>query len=156
MVKVLSCYQSHHSVADLGWFPGFNGTPLSCMKVLIILYYDKLTRSVGPVDYMVLMEPPPCEQQNYSDCGSLWSEFWSPRAQRRLRTHHNTSSSWRLYQHSATKYVRSGTCLLVLLSDSSRSSQPAQGENLCGLPTIADSIRFVHGMDRHLSYSDGV
>ena len=34
--------------------------------------------------------------------------------QRRLCTNHNTSSSWRLNQHSATKHVKSGTCLLVI------------------------------------------
>ena len=38
-------------VPRVPWNPSF-------MKVLIILYYDKLTRSVGPVDYIALMEPP--------------------------------------------------------------------------------------------------
>ena len=53
-------------VPRVQWNPSF-------MKVLIILYYDKLTRSVGPVDYIALMEPLPQEQQNYSDC--IWSVF---------------------------------------------------------------------------------
>ena len=38
-------------VPRVPWNPSF-------MKELIILYYDKLTRSVGPVDYIALMEPP--------------------------------------------------------------------------------------------------
>ena len=44
---------ARHTVADLGWFPGFHGTPLfmRVCHMLIILYFDKLTRSVGPVDY---------------------------------------------------------------------------------------------------------
>ena len=38
-------------VPRVPWNPSF-------MKELIILYYDKLTRSVGPVNYIALMEPP--------------------------------------------------------------------------------------------------
>ena len=69
-------------MADLGWFPGFHGTPLSCMKVLIILYYDKLTRSVGPVDYngtLYLMSSKII--LTVAHLQVLWSEVWSPRAQ---------------------------------------------------------------------------
>ena len=47
--NVFECKQALSSggfrvVPRVPWNPSF-------MKVLIILYYDKLTRSVGPVDY---------------------------------------------------------------------------------------------------------
>ena len=45
----------------------------SCMKVLIVLYYDKLTRSVGSVDYIALMEPPTSRAAKVFDCSSLTS-----------------------------------------------------------------------------------
>ena len=51
-------------VPRVPWNPSF-------MKVLVLLYYDKLTRSVGPVDYNSHNGTPlPHEQQNYSDCSS--------------------------------------------------------------------------------------
>ena len=53
-------------VPRVPWNPSF-------MKVLYILYYDKLTRSVGPVDQNLYGTPLPYEQQNYSDCSSLIS-----------------------------------------------------------------------------------
>ena len=39
-------------MADLGWFPGFHGTPLSRTGLLFYkLYSKKLTQPTGPVDY---------------------------------------------------------------------------------------------------------
>ena len=65
-------------VPRVPWNPSF-------MKVLIILYYDKLTRSVGPVDYnsfngtLYLMNSKII--LTVAHLQVLWSEFWSPRAQ---------------------------------------------------------------------------
>ena len=65
-------------VPRVPWNPSF-------MKVLIILYYDKLTRSVGPVDYnsptgtLYLMSSKII--LTVAHLQVLWSEFWSPRAQ---------------------------------------------------------------------------
>ena len=65
-------------VPRVQWNPSF-------MKVLIILYYDKLTRSVGPVDYIALMEPPTSRAEKLAHLQVLWSEFWSNRL---LKTRH--------------------------------------------------------------------
>ena len=50
-----------------------------------ILYYDKLTRSVGPVDYIVFMEPLYLMNSKIILTAAylqvLWSDYWSPRAQ---------------------------------------------------------------------------
>ena len=65
-------------VPRVPWNPSF-------MKVLIILYCDKLTRSVGPVDYnspnrtSYLMSSKII--LTVAHLQVLWSEFWSPRAQ---------------------------------------------------------------------------
>ena len=65
-------------VPRVPWNPSF-------MKVLIILYYDKLTRSVGPVDYnspngtLYLMSSKII--LTVAHLQVLRSEFWSPRAQ---------------------------------------------------------------------------
>ena len=57
----------------------------SSMKMFIILYYDKLTRSVGPVDYNSPNGNPYLMSSKIiltvAHLQVLWSEFWSPRAQ---------------------------------------------------------------------------
>ena len=58
-----------------------------------ILYYDKLTGSVGPVDYIIVfMEPLYLMNSKIiltaAHLPVLWSEFWSPRANRLLKTRH--------------------------------------------------------------------
>ena len=67
-------------VPRVPWNPFF-------MKVLIIilLYYGKLTRSVGPVDYNSPNGTPYLMSSKIiltvAHLQVLWSEFWSPRAQ---------------------------------------------------------------------------
>ena len=50
-----------------------------------ILCYDKLTRSVGPVDYIVFTEPLYLMNSKIIVTAAhlpvLWSDYWSPRAQ---------------------------------------------------------------------------
>ena len=58
-----------------------------------ILYYDKLIRSVGPVDYIVFMEPLYLMNSKIiltvAHLPVLWSDYWSPRAQQTiLKTRH--------------------------------------------------------------------
>ena len=59
-----------------------------------MLYYDKLTRSVGPVDYNSPNGTPYLMSSKIiltvAHLQVLWSEFWSPRAQ---QTTQNTSFS---------------------------------------------------------------
>ena len=68
-------------MADIGWLPGFHGTPL--MKVLIILFYDKVTISVVPVEYS--LDRTACLMNSIiiltvAYLRVLLNEFWSPRA----------------------------------------------------------------------------
>ena len=74
-------------VPRVPWNPSF-------MKVFIMLYYDKLTRSVGPVDYNSPNGTPYLMSSKIiltvAHLQVLWSEFWSPRAQ---QTTQNTSFS---------------------------------------------------------------
>ena len=65
-------------VPRVPWNPSF-------MKVLVLLYYDKLTRSVGPVDYNSPNGTPYLMSSKIiltvAHLQVLCSEFWSPRAQ---------------------------------------------------------------------------
>ena len=80
ILKKINCKNSggFRVVPRVPWNPSF-------MKVLIILYYDKLTRSVGPVDYNSPNVTPYLMSSKIiltvAHLQVLWSEFWSPRAQ---------------------------------------------------------------------------
>ena len=78
-------------VPRVPWNPSF-------MKMLIILYYDKLTRCVGPVDYNGNGTPYLMSSKiilTVAHLQVLWSEFWSPRAQQATQnTPFSIASEW--------------------------------------------------------------